>query len=485
MRTTLRSLALLVLLAGLPLTGPSPALAAPPDGVKGTAEGVIRRADGHVDSARTVSRLVELHANTYMYLVRAATDWDDLRLEFMPAAQANGVRVIVYLLPPTECPSSAASPYSCDTYLPHHKDYVAWGQDIATLSNQYPLLTAWTIDDMDMGSRSYFYNPDFFTPAYVRQMNVAASAIQPHLDFYLEYYQPSLTQTVINSYEYAIDGVIMPYRDGVNRNTTMTDTEQAAIDSVSAMLAAQGKRLILMVYGNELSATVDRPDVDYLTRAVDTALADTSAGKIAGVIIWQLVLDPAGAPAGGSFRKANTGSGALSLSVAPGTETAAGQYAQAKADVTFTPAQPCTLSLRYADDRNIGQDLGYHDKQILVRDETTGTQTIIWRRDVASENTTWDQWEWTSTLDLRPYLVSGHRISLILRLAELKKVSNYSVNVAYDDLAFSGGCGVSNTTFESDAGWTVSRSGGPVLAGVYQYSSTYTTDAFAAVAGRF
>ena len=42
-----------------------------------------------------------------------------------------------------------------------------------------------------------------------------------------------------------------------------------------------------------------------------------------------------------------------------------------------------------------------------------------------------------------------------------------------------------NPTFESDTGWSLSRSGGPVLATIYQYSATYSTDTFDAVAALF
>src|SRR5258706_6476401 len=96
-------------------------------------------------------------------------------------------------------------------------------------------------------------------------------------------------------------------RDGVYRNTSWTATEQSAIDSVSSMLAQQGKRLILMVYGNELSTTVGRPNTVYVNQVVSTALANTASGKIAGVIIWNLALDPMGRPAGGSSNMALTG----------------------------------------------------------------------------------------------------------------------------------------------------------------------------------
>jgi len=67
---------------------------------------------------------------------------------------------------------------------------------------------------------------------------------------------------------------------------------------------------------------------------------------------------------------------------------------------------------------------------------------------------------------------------------EVKAVSNYSVSVTFDDVQLTG-CHITNPTFETDSAWTLARSGGPVEATVYQYSSTYSTDTFNAVAGQF
>jgi len=91
--------------------------AAAPQGVRGVAA-------VHVDGASMINRLTALHANTYMFLVRATgdqRDWDDLRLDFAPKAQTAGIRIWVYLLPPNSCGDP-----ECDDYLPFKDDYVAW-----------------------------------------------------------------------------------------------------------------------------------------------------------------------------------------------------------------------------------------------------------------------------------------------------------------------------------------------------------------------
>jgi hypothetical protein len=50
-------------------------------------------------------------------------------------------------------------------------------------------------------------------------------------------------------------------------------------------------------------------------------------------------------------------------------------------------------------------------------------------------------------------------LALTLRLAKIKGVSNYEVNLRFDDIGLTG-CSVPSPGFESDAGWTLSRSGG-------------------------
>lgn len=70
----------------------------------GTYGASLRTPDGHIDSTRLLADLVELHANTYNWLIAgAASDWDDLH-KFLPLARKHGIRVWVTLLPPSESP---------------------------------------------------------------------------------------------------------------------------------------------------------------------------------------------------------------------------------------------------------------------------------------------------------------------------------------------------------------------------------------------
>jgi hypothetical protein len=445
------------------------------DAMLGTAAGTVREthlrhaddAQEHVDTPATIGRLRALHANTYQFLVEYPTDWQDLSSEFMPAAQKVGIKVIAYLVPPTECMSSASRRESCDEYVPFHADYVAWGIAIARLSVQYPDLRAWTVDDMD-------YNLGLFTPSYVHAMNDAATAIQPHLDLYLQLYSPSITKSLIDAYAHTFDGVIMPFRDGVNSDTAMTDTLQAEIDAVRNMLPT-GARLIVMVYGNTLGNTMVSPDVEYVSRVVDTALANVQTGKINGVIVWNLNLAPTGKPANDSRNLARTGMGALSLSLAGDTATAPGQYAEASSTIHLDGgSSSCDLQFWSRNDQAAGAIPGYHEMQVYV-----GTH-LVWQQDVASESA---EWSASPRLTVTPDLANG-TAPLRVRLTEREGVSNYAVNAIFDDFS-TAGCSVSDPGFETDNSWTLTRSNGPLMPAIYQYNPTFTTAAFNAVAARY
>lgn len=89
----------------------------------------LARADGirHVDSASTIARLRDINVTTYFYLVyHAKTDWADFAEELLPAAEHAGIRVWVYLVPPSECCSQ-----------PFGADFERWAGEIARLSRRH------------------------------------------------------------------------------------------------------------------------------------------------------------------------------------------------------------------------------------------------------------------------------------------------------------------------------------------------------------
>lgn len=186
--------------------------------------GVVRetsaRSDGflHVDTPYLIQKLVAGNIKTYAFLIWNAnsykTDWDDFRLEFLPAAQAAGIDVWLYLTPPTENTPSAA-------YTPFADDYYSWMTAAANLSVRYPGLKAVAMDDFNG-------NLGLFTPDYIRRITEAARAINPSFMFLPVNYDishgwASYTQMIspafMNNYGLYLSGVIFPYLNWGSRTT--------------------------------------------------------------------------------------------------------------------------------------------------------------------------------------------------------------------------------------------------------------------------
>ncbi|MFK0248915.1 hypothetical protein ACIQUM_29820 [Amycolatopsis azurea] len=457
-RRTARWSAVALLLAFVGSLLVAPAEAAPAPGIRASYATPVRKADGHVDAQATVDRLRAMNADTYAFLVNRSTDWGDLEQAFLPAAQASGLAVWVYLVPPTECPEQ-----DCDKYLPYKGNYVAWGEAIARLSVRFPVLKAWAMDDFNA-------NVGTFTTEYTAKMRNAARAIQPSLDFYPVVYANAVSQSFVDRYAAVIDSLILPFRDDPYRNTLWTGSLRSQLDQIVARLAGKSRKAILMVYASTLSSTTITPDVEYVRTVTAVGMEYAKAGKLAGVIQYALPLTP-GRPQSGDERVAHTGNSALVFTVHPSDATTAGDYAAASATVRLdSGSTSCRMVVWHTDDRPATSPAGYHAKQAIVG----GTQ--VWERDVATEGT---DWYTSSPIDLTPRLTGG-AAALTLRLYEKKAVTNYSVTARMDDITLTG-CHVANPGFEADGGWTYSRKGGNVLAGRHTYDAAYSTSVHAAV----
>lgn len=176
----------------------------------------LRLPDRHVDTDGMIKRLKELGVTTYYWLVwHAATDWDDLKL-FLPKAAKANIEVWVYLVPPSESPPHYGTWYS----EPFRLDYVRWGEEIARLSLEHRNLTAWVIDD-------FYANRAFFKPAYLREMQAKAKAVNPRLAFLPLMYFPEIGPKFVEDYRPVIDGVVVAYlqdQDEIDRTwATLND----------------------------------------------------------------------------------------------------------------------------------------------------------------------------------------------------------------------------------------------------------------------
>ena len=181
----------------------------------------LRRPDGRVDTDAMVTRLKELGVTTYYWLVwHAATDWDDLKL-FLPKAQAAGIEVWVYLVPPSESPPQYGGQYS----EPYRLDYPRWAEEIARLSLEHTNLTAWVIDD-------FYANHPLFTPVYLREMQARAKRLNPRLAFLPLMYFEEIRPKFVEDYREVIDGVVVAYlqdREEIERTwSILNDADVAA-----------------------------------------------------------------------------------------------------------------------------------------------------------------------------------------------------------------------------------------------------------------
>ena len=175
---------------------------------------VATRSDGydHVDTPALIQKLQAGNIKTYAFLVHSVpSDWDDFRLEFLPAAQAAHLNVWLYLTPPSE-----TSP------VPYTSNYVAWATAAAQLAQTYPVLNGFAMDDFNG-------NESFFTPAYVSNMVAAAYAINTNMVFLpvnydfthngiSSYLTADISPAFANAYGPYCGGVIFPYLNWTNKN---------------------------------------------------------------------------------------------------------------------------------------------------------------------------------------------------------------------------------------------------------------------------
>jgi hypothetical protein len=165
----------------------------------GTYSGELRAADGHMDCHRLITELGELHANTYNWLSRGNTDWEDLHT-FLPLAKKNGLRVWVTLLPPSE-----SVPKSKSGTVPGGTDYEKWAAELAELSVREPALVAWSIDD-------FAYNLKTFTPEEMHKIIAAQREKNPKFAFVPCVYFSQAKPAFAKQYSEFFDGLLFPYR---------------------------------------------------------------------------------------------------------------------------------------------------------------------------------------------------------------------------------------------------------------------------------
>ena len=224
----------------------------------GTYAGAPRGADGHVDIARLLRELADIRATAYSFLVwTAATDWDDLQV-FLPKARAQGLKVWVTVVPPSESP-----PRTKNFSEPFQLDYQKWAEEIAKLSVKEPNLAGWSIDD-------FVWNTKVLTAEKMGAAVRASQAINPRLAFFPCCYYRAVTPAFVKEFGPIIDGIFFPYRA---ESTKANLVELAPLENeVRIMRERLGpeKAVVFMLYASRHS-TLGASSAAYCDAALQSA----------------------------------------------------------------------------------------------------------------------------------------------------------------------------------------------------------------------
>lgn len=440
----------------------------PPGGIKATLVGgntiggALReraaRPDGyrHVDTPALIRRLQEMSANTYLFGIwDSPTDWDDLRLEFLPAAQRAGIDVIPYIVPPSETflDGRASRPFVLD--------FVRWAKEFATLSVEYPALKAWAIDDFEVGA-----NAELFTAEYMKEIKEAQDAVNPGLAFYTcAYFHEATREAFLDKHRPYIDGIIYPFLDGRHNNTTVASSLPDCLDTILALTDPRDLDLVLLIYtGRFLDAPLS-PTEDYVAETLRIGAEYAADGRITGVIAYGTQQD--GAPAPASDNKAMYGAGRLSL-FAPRATIEAGTAVEASQRVVVDPLSP-RYELSYWYSRDVmprGVEEGSFVLEVVVDGEVVSSHELtfegwnMWMQGVSSHG----------PVDLTEVAQGKEEITLAFRLRALTEVKWRYVDVGVDNLETIGLL-LKNPGFEYAGDWELSDGPGPLKSVIDLYAA--------------
>jgi hypothetical protein len=429
------------------------------------------RTNGHVDADKTIGRLKTLHVNVHMFLVSGRRDWGDLS-QFAAKAQQAGIKVWVFLHPPRWCwNANGDADKKCPLYEPYHADYVEWAKAIARLSLHYPVVSAWVIDD-------FVGDGGVLTPAYIGQAREASRAIRSTLEFYPVVYH-QFVDSFVPAYAPVVDALIMPFRDGVYRNTMMLDSLGPQLRADTALLARYRRKMLLMVYARGLSKTQVVPDVNYVRQVTTAGLAGMADDSLAGVVLYRIPLEP-GRPASDDVNFAHAGRGALVFGVRKNQGTAAHDWAEARVNVAFNAGSTsCVMRFWHKDHYSVSPDeAGHHQKRLIGAALSGSFARLLWRRDVMADDAAWHR----VSVDLSSYVRRVRTFRLRFGLYETKGVRDLSVVLQIDDVTFTG-CSAVGGAFDggferTGTGLSFARAGGPVLAGEHIFAPMYSTAVF-------
>lgn len=417
------------------------------------------RADGyrHIDTPALVGRLKAEGLNTYIFGIwDSPTDWDDLRTEFAPAAEAAGINIWVYIVPPSECLDSPIPHESGRCSRPYKLDFISWASEIATLSQQHSNIVAWAIDDFLIGD-----NSKLFTPEYMQRIVERQDAINPLLGFYTTaYYDDAVSPEFYQRFAPYIDGIVYPYL-GTSNNTQDSTAVQANLDRVLEQTQPRNLDVLFLAYANRFLDAALPPTEDYVAQTIGAAMPYMRDGRILGINAYGLPLGDK--PTITANNRAAHGIGRFNVSLASNADTQQGEYAGAEQRVLVDPLAE-KYSLSFLDFDGYSDNLarsGQHIKQVLVDD------AVVWESDVADPGGhTYQQ----RTVDLTEALRGKVSAKLTLRVFDTSSVADFPLDVGFDDLRADGFL-IRNGGFESGHGWRMTANNSSLLPSIDRYAA--------------
>ena len=433
------------------------------------------RADGfrHIDTPRLIAQLQDLGANHYTYGIwDSASDFDDLRNEFLPAAQAVGIQVMPYIVPPTETHEIGRAS------RPYRLDYVAWARAFAELSLEFPVLTAWAIDDFDIGG-----NSAVFTPEYLGEVRAAQFEINDALGFFTcAYFQTATEDAFYERYAPFIDGVIYPYLDGDNENTLIASTSGSEIQLVRDVAGRHGVEVLWLVYTGRFLDAPAAPTEAYVAEALTAAVEASNRGELLGVIAYGAQVD--GAPTVANERRSMYGDGRGALA-ASRRRVARGSFAELSTRVTVDP-DSARHEFSFWHSRTIAPRYVVQPGDFALHVLLDGAQ--IWEGDVV-EGSTWlglyvQADALGGVIDVGWALRGKSEATLAFRLTALRDVEGVTFDVGLDNLETIG-WNIPDAGFEDPAAWTATSTGGPVTASIDRFIPDRPAQILRAIASVF
>ncbi|MBS1814620.1 MAG: hypothetical protein JSS87_07075 [Acidobacteria bacterium] len=423
------------------------------------------RSDGyfHIDTPRMIARLKELHVNTCNYLIwNSPSDWDDLRNEFLPAAEKAAIQVWTYMAPPAE---TYAKGKGSD---PYRTNYEKWAEELAHLSLRYRSLKAWVMDD-------FTWNMKTFTPEYVARLQEITHAINPELRFFPVIHFTAMSAEWIRSYKPYIDGVVCPYIDLPYNNTQRTTSLNPSINHARETL---GLPVYVLLYaGRHLTSPLE-PTPEYITNAIQIGVRAISEGRCGGIISYGTELDPQ--PLSTQGNGALEGNGRLYLA-AVGVNGRAGDFAQASQTIHIAPNSP-RYQLSFWHEDNWLRPLapkGQYIKQLLI------DETVVWQCDVAADDNYWLQGSiLQGPINLTSILKGRSTARLTIRLIAQSDGPKSPIQVSFDALEATGFT-LRNPGFESSEAWHLEDKGQALLAAIDHFMPDLRRQVFVAVSREF